>query len=149
MFFWISCVPRVLVKTLEGVGEQASADESKLDLEVQYNLSGLAMAVLQLIGILVGMSQVKLGGPAHNSPRCCYLFMDGSNDVFTIFLYENLQRFFSHFLTPHVNLSTRHITSIKRPTKGALHLLKNLTFCTQSLCFLIAIFVLFHEIFLC
>jgi hypothetical protein len=60
MFFWISCVPRVLVKTLEGVGEQASADESKLDLEVQYNLSGLAMAVLQLIGILVGMSQVSL-----------------------------------------------------------------------------------------
>jgi hypothetical protein len=56
-------VPRVLVKTLEGVGEQASADESKLDLEVQYNLSGLAMAVLQLIGILVGMSQVSLVVP--------------------------------------------------------------------------------------
>jgi ABC-type multidrug transport system fused ATPase/permease subunit len=42
---------------------RASADQSKLDLEVQYNLSGLAMAILQLLGILVVMSQVSLVVP--------------------------------------------------------------------------------------
>ncbi len=56
-------MPKVLAKTLEVVGEQASADQSKLDLEVQYNLTGLAMAVLQLIRILVVMSQVSLVVP--------------------------------------------------------------------------------------
>ncbi|KAH9567461.1 hypothetical protein CY35_03G029200 [Sphagnum magellanicum] len=39
---------------------RASSDQSKLDTEVQYNLSGMMMASIQLIGVLVVMSQVSM-----------------------------------------------------------------------------------------
>lgn len=43
-----------------GVKKQASSDQSRLDTEVQYSLSGMMMASIQLIGVLFVMSQVSM-----------------------------------------------------------------------------------------